>query len=342
MHLLARAPNQNGLLAVLAGRAEDSEGFETGSRSGSIVACAILTWVICGLAVSARFYARGKIQNVLGKEDWCVLVAYLMSLGFTVATVSECIYGMGSHTATVTPENLSKTIRAIWVGALFYQLSLAFSKISILLLYTRLFRFHGARIAAWILIGIVVVYNIWCFCMAMVLCVPLQAYWDRTVKGATCRDGTAYMWALIGLHIGTDFLIFFIPIPVVWSMMALSRRQKVGLMLVFAMGFFVCIISVLRIVWIKQSYGATDMLWDYVYITYWNCVEVNGAIVLPCLVVLKPLLRKLWPNLFSADHNELHDAAGSDRIPCERMGSVGTEGTAGTAGQSALGEPDRL
>jgi hypothetical protein len=88
-------------------RADDAPAaLDTSSRSGSIIACAVSCWVICGLAVVARFYARGRIQRVLGPEDWCVLAAYvsfyiakcsgmrsdvdrsqLLALGFTVATV---------------------------------------------------------------------------------------------------------------------------------------------------------------------------------------------------------------------------------------------------------------
>lgn len=79
--------------------------LDTSSRSGSVIACVISCWVICGVAVAARFYARGRIQRVLGSEDWCVLAAYvssmangsvkttnaagfqLLALGYTVATI---------------------------------------------------------------------------------------------------------------------------------------------------------------------------------------------------------------------------------------------------------------
>ncbi|KAK1749929.1 hypothetical protein QBC47DRAFT_395237 [Echria macrotheca] len=302
---------------TLAGRDVNPTSSNTENKSGSIIACAFSTWAICGIAVAARFYARGKIQHVLGKEDWCVLVAYLMSFGFTMATVYGAIYGMGSHISTVSAEDISKIIRTTWLCNLFYMLSLTFSKISILLLYTRLFRFYRARIAAWIMMAVVVIYNIWGLCVAFTLCIPLEAYWDPTVHGV-CH-GASYMWALIGLHVGTDFLIFLIPIPVVLSMMALSKRQKLGLVLLFALGFFVCIVSILRIVWVRQFVASADFLWDYVYINYWNCVEVNSAIVLPCMVVLKPLFRKLWPGAFSGDHDEIVDAAASDQTPSDRV-----------------------
>jgi hypothetical protein len=85
------------------------------------------------------------------------------------------------------------------------------------------------------MLAVVIIYNIWGFCSAMLICVPLQAYWDRSIQG-DCKP-VSYMWAAIGLHVATDFLIFIIPIPVVLTMMAPMKRQKPGLVLIFALGF---------------------------------------------------------------------------------------------------------
>lgn len=81
---------------------------------------------------------------------------------------------------------------------------------------------------------IVVAYNIFGFYSSMTVCVPLQAYWDPTIHGE-CKP-VSYMWAVIGLHVATDFLTFLIPIPVVLAMM-IPWKQKIGLVLIFALGF---------------------------------------------------------------------------------------------------------
>src|SRR5690606_12227373 len=106
--------------------------------------------------------------------------------------------------------------QATWVATLFYQLSLAFTKISILLLYIRIMKSYDyARRTAYALLAVVVIYNLLGFVSTMTLCRPLRAYWDFAVKGE-CHP-LSFMWAVIGLHIGTDFLIFLIPIPVVYG-----------------------------------------------------------------------------------------------------------------------------
>ena len=122
------------------------------------------------------------------------------------------------------------------MSVLFYQLSLSFSKASVCLLYVRLFTYHIARIAAWALLAVVVVYTTYGTISTFMLCIPLQAWWDMSITDKKCQTGLEGMWALIFLHIITDFLIFALPIPVVWRM-KLPKRQKIGVLFVLALGF---------------------------------------------------------------------------------------------------------
>lgn len=50
---------------------------DNGSLGGSIIACAFTCWAICCAAVFARLYTRGRIKRVIGREDWCVLIAWV-------------------------------------------------------------------------------------------------------------------------------------------------------------------------------------------------------------------------------------------------------------------------
>jgi len=53
----------------------DGNPYET--RSGLVIACYVVTLLLSGAAVGARFYTRGRIQHVLGREDWTILVAWV-------------------------------------------------------------------------------------------------------------------------------------------------------------------------------------------------------------------------------------------------------------------------
>lgn len=60
------------------------------------------------------------------------------------------------------------------------------------------------------------------------------------------------------------------PMPLLWKM-KLNARKKLMVMLMFGVGFFVTVISILRL-HILVSYGkAANFSWDYVPLGYWVC-----------------------------------------------------------------------
>jgi hypothetical protein len=81
-----------------------------------------------------------------------------------------------------------------------------------------------------------------CWSVVMILliclqCLPLAHVWDDTIP-AKCFDldpGVLLQIVSIG-NIVTDVIILLLPIPVVWRL-KLTRDQKVGLTMVFCLGF---------------------------------------------------------------------------------------------------------
>ena len=218
------------------------------------------------------------------------------------------------HIGTPVPARADRNSQASWATLLFYQLSLTCSKISILLLYRRVLTHSWARRAAWVLLAVVVIYNILYLVSTATLCIPIEALWNPAVKGR-CHTGPLIMWVAIGLHIVTDFLIFALPVPVVLSMTA-TQPQRIILLLIFALGFLyvkpppcpirtrwylsadlaflrVCVISLLRAILIRLIIPSADLTWDFVTIAHCTSVEVNASVVCACLLATKPLLAVL-------------------------------------------------
>jgi hypothetical protein len=213
-------------------------------------------------------------------------------------------------------------LQASWATLLFYQLSLACSKISILLLYLRVLTYNWARRAAWVLFAIIAIYSTLYFISTVTLCVPLEALWNPAVEGS-CHRSPLIMWLAIGFHIVTDFLMFALPLPVI-VLMTMVLSQRLMLLLIFALGFLcvgnipfvpkaelynggfccltclsssACLISLLRAILMKPILGSTDFSWDFVPIAHWTSAEVNAAILCACLLATKPLISLLWSKL---------------------------------------------
>ncbi len=118
---------------------------------------------------------------------------------------------------------------------LFYNLSLCFTKVSILLLYLRVLKTYDyTRKAIRITLGIVIIYNVWAMGMFVTMCIPIAKMWNTALPGY-CHPRDVW-WALTYIHIITDFMIVVLPIPVILPM-SIAPLRKVGLLVVFCIGF---------------------------------------------------------------------------------------------------------
>lgn len=78
------------------------------SYQGNIVACAAATWAIAAVFVALRFFLRGYLMKVLGREDWTILISLLFSAGVSAAFIVEAHFGLGKHMATISDNNLQR------------------------------------------------------------------------------------------------------------------------------------------------------------------------------------------------------------------------------------------
>ncbi|KAK8004124.1 kinase-like domain-containing protein [Apiospora arundinis] len=271
-------------------------GYDADWLDPVIITWAVVPTAIAIVVVALRFYTRHYLIKKIEIEDWFALAALLMSIGAAIGTGRQAYFALGKHLSLVDSERLSNYFRAVWYTALFYHLSLGLIKASILFLYIRMFKsYDSLRRASWIVLALVAVGICGILAVMMTACIPLRKKWDHTLEDVDgyCHP-VAVWWAITGFQAGSDVIIFLMPLPTICKL-RLPRRQKWGLVAVFAVGLFVCLISVMRIVWI---YRASDP--DFTYtgksIAEWSCVELNTAVICASLMVLKPLYHKLHPH----------------------------------------------
>jgi len=105
-----------------------------------------------------------------------------------------------------------------------------------MLLYIRIWKFPGVRRAAYALLALVMIYNILVIAMVATACIPLRAFWDfELMQTSYCHHKNVW-WANTYMHIIVDFLIYLLPMPVIFKV-RFQRRQKVLLFVLFAFGF---------------------------------------------------------------------------------------------------------
>jgi len=73
------------------------------------------------------------------------------------------------------------------------------------------------------------------------------------------------------------------------------------LLLIFSLGFFVCAISIIRILQYANRLNTTDTTWTGVGTACWCLVEIHCGVLVSCLPTLRPLFRKAFPWLGRSD-----------------------------------------
>jgi len=141
--------------------------------------------------------------------------------------------GLAPGRRRASADNLAQS--SIFAGII-YALTLTLVKLSILCLYIRVLTYEYARLAAKIVLGIVIVSHLWIILALCTICVPIDAFWDLSKRPTAYCHSMNVFWSHAGINIVTDFMIFVLPLTVLHRL-RIPRRQKIALYLVFLVAF---------------------------------------------------------------------------------------------------------
>ncbi|KAL4791096.1 hypothetical protein BDV19DRAFT_315365 [Aspergillus venezuelensis] len=223
---------------------------------------------------------------------------YLMILA-TIASIAQCLYGifgppsygLGKHIEAMPPDHYEGYRLAGYIFAQLSQVALGLTKLAVLALYYRVFPTTRMRRAV---ITVASLVTIWLVSMEIVyflFCTPFEKIWHRNMNG-TCLDAVAADKAQIGANLGLDVLIFLLPLPII-ARMRNPTTKKIGMVLLFTIGFVTCFISGARLVLANIDLGY-DTSWQMVPIMIMAVYEPLGSILCANLpLTYKPVLTGL-------------------------------------------------
>ncbi|KAH7119417.1 hypothetical protein B0J13DRAFT_513402 [Dactylonectria estremocensis] len=268
------------------------------SRSAEICIILSIFCLLSTIAVVLRSYIRLVLLRAFGFDDRIMVVAQLLTIGTAVAIGVETKYGLGFHTWLQPQEQFIPYMQAFYSSVVIYNIAMCAVKIAILLQYRRIF---AVRIMQFITFYGVVFMTAWtitlCFLLTLT-CIPVAKFWDSTISGR-CLNSLIIWYVMAGFNLATDVAIFCLPLPMIRSLQ-LPRKQKIMLFVIFCLGFFTCIISIIRIQTLKIAASTEDPNWDNVDAAIWSFLELNIAIIATCLPTLRPIFSKMMPRLFGS------------------------------------------
>lgn len=255
--------------------------------------------VLVPLRIWCRYRHRGW-RNVQW-DDYMALGALAIANGFFYVCIIGMRESLGLHINEIeNPLQIVAFLKNVYVGNILYTLSITTIKLSVLAFYWRLFEIK-ARITICVVTAAAVAWCIAILLCVILSCLPVRAAWDITITDAKCI-------ALRGIYLGgsvpnvfLDLFIVLMPLPHVWRLNA-PFAQRIVLAGMFALGTFIAVVSLVRLIIFLQIPIATqgDVTYNFREIIMWSIVEVNVGLACACLPSLKPVFKMVGLNkLFS-------------------------------------------
>lgn len=284
--------------------------FPKESRQTEVKATAIACLALTVFIVALRCISRFSVSSRLWWDDWTTLLATAFLVGICSVKIVGSDLGFGLHYWNVDPTRAPEIFQLFYSAQMIYILIQVTAKVSILTLFWRIFTARWFRISVWCCVTFLVSHGLLFLLLVTFQCIPVYAIWDRSVS-AKCLNITAIGWAGAIFSILEDLVILALPVPEVLKLQ-LTFRKKVAVCLMFGIGSFACVTSMVRLRYMVTFANSMDATWDNVDIVIWSIIEVTCAIICGSLPTLRPLLQKVPGLLSSARQSEYFGGGGTN------------------------------
>ncbi|KAF3297858.1 hypothetical protein TWF132_004007 [Orbilia oligospora] len=306
------------------------------NQTAQLMAIEITLCSVTTIVMMLRLYSRGVLTKSIGSDDWLMTGALFFAIGLTTANCLAPQWGWGVHLYDFRAEWLVPARKlAVATESLFVP-CVGLAKLSILVFYHRVFSSKSFRWFVYAGAAYVIAYSIASIITIFLQAIPLRAYWDKSIHGKFIDGQLAFMVFGV-LNCLSDLYVFFLPIREVWGIQ-LPKKQRLGLIFVFALGSIVCIAGIIRIYYIWVVFSPTN--WDFTYqggpLYIVTAIEGDLGILCASLPALKPLLHRYAPGLLSSGHGRSRPSGAS---PSYRLSSYDADRRRDTRRITGVGMP---
>ncbi|CEJ57789.1 hypothetical protein PMG11_06469 [Penicillium brasilianum] len=274
-------------------------GEDPHSEIPRVIAICLVFSISALLAIGLRFYVRLSTNRTPWVDDYSALASSIFALAYAGIAVVQTRWGQGLSATYFPEENVIPFSKIQYVGGPIYCLALLGFKVALLTSYLRIA--GVVKLYRKVILSAIVVCVINQLVFAVIIsvsCIPVAKQWDSSIEGK-CIDTIPFYFALAGTSIGLDLVIIALPLPVLWRLQ-LRLKQKIILAGLFALGFFVTIIQIIRIFTVKDLKTYTDSK----NIVIWSCIEVSLGVIVSCIPTYGPLFKAFASTVNSYRNND--------------------------------------
>ncbi|KAK9438245.1 Peptidase cysteine/serine, trypsin-like protein [Metarhizium brunneum] len=269
-------------------------------KSGQYAVVSKVFAIISAMFVIQRFAYKFWAKLEYGLDDWFVLLTTVVGIPTTVMNVHYVApNGIGRDAWTLTYDNITNFGRYFYILEIIYIVEVSLSKLAILFFYIRIFPGRRVRRVLWGSVAFVALFGIAFTFSAIFQCTPIDHNWLKWdgIHEGRCVNINAGAWSNAAISILLDGWMLAVPL---WQLKALNLdwKKKIGVGLMFGVGAFVTIVSILRLKsLVKFGSDSTNPTWDFFNVGIWSVVEINVAVICACLPTFRLVLVRLFPRI---------------------------------------------
>ncbi|PVH97217.1 hypothetical protein DM02DRAFT_481329, partial [Periconia macrospinosa] len=253
-----------------------------------------LTCVTLFLVV-ARLTTTWKNRGWFGIEDLLIIFSFVSS-------------SLNPTDIVKTGGNIVIAFKYYYLSQIFYKSTITINKLAFLFLYLRIFAIKTFRRVCLTMIIIITASGIAFIFLTIFQCKPVSKVWVKSQPG-TCVHLGWFRWTWASFNLLTDILIFMIPMPVI-SRLHMSLSKKIGLAVVFVIGFFICLTTALRMQTLVRAVQASEQTWESCPANLWSFIEAAVGVICACLISLRKMLSIIWPESMRSKSKKSSDYMG--------------------------------
>ncbi|KEZ46553.1 CFEM domain-containing protein [Scedosporium apiospermum] len=267
------------------------------NRSRGIKDVTTILSIITGVLVAGRLVFKQFIAKMgLSMDDWFILITTIVGAVTKVIIVYGTLAnGVGQDVWTLPFDMITRFGMYFYIMEVFYFAEVTLLKVSILFFYLRIFPEPRIRRVLWatqilnVLVGVAFVIT------SIFQCTPISHFWTSwtgETKGK-CVNVNALAWANAIISIVLDILMLAIPLSQL-PKIKLHWKRKVGIALMFFVGTFVTVVSILRLHSLVTFATSQNQTWDNAPVTKWSIIEINVGVICACMPTLRLALARAF------------------------------------------------
>ncbi|KAH8763669.1 hypothetical protein F5883DRAFT_422658 [Diaporthe sp. PMI_573] len=190
------------------------------------------------LTYGLRIVARVKTSQRVGWDDYLMGIGLLLSLEPAICQYLLVANGLGHHLCNLPKAQAARFARISFALQRANQPVLCCVKISILMFYLRVFSTKAyGHFRIWVYVGIAytLVWGITTWAVNLTTCAPIAFFYDRTIKGGSCRNQVVSGTTAAALSLVGDIYVLVLPLPALWQL-KINMRKKVAVVGIFLLG----------------------------------------------------------------------------------------------------------